>query len=125
MTPPAGKEIEGQVGALADLPLADLKYKWREVYKTESPRRISRNVLVRAIAFRLQEKAFGGMKPVTRRQLAAIAEGRTRPGRASPGSIRIKPGTRLVQVVFRSCRVEQTLRSLHFASQSLRSKSVL
>jgi hypothetical protein len=30
--------------------------------------------LIRAIAYRLQEQAFGGLKPSTRRQLARVAE---------------------------------------------------
>ena len=35
---------------------------------------IGRSFLVRAIAYRLQEQAFGGLKPATRRGLARIAD---------------------------------------------------
>jgi hypothetical protein len=35
---------------------------------------IGRSFLVRAIAYRLQEQAFGGLKPATRRLLARIAD---------------------------------------------------
>jgi len=35
---------------------------------------IGRSFLIRAIAYRLQEQAFGGLKPSTRRQLARVAE---------------------------------------------------
>ena len=36
-------------------------------------RDISRSFLTRAIAYRLQEKAFGGLKPSTQRMLAEFA----------------------------------------------------
>jgi len=49
---------------------ADLKEHWRSLYGAEPPRRISRDLLVRALAYRMQEQALGGLKPFTRRLLA-------------------------------------------------------
>ena len=46
---------------------------WRVLYRTEPPRRISRDLLIRALAYRIQEKALGGIKPSTRRLLAKAA----------------------------------------------------
>jgi hypothetical protein len=51
-----------------------LKERWRILYGTEPPPRISEDLLRRAIAYRLQERAFGGLKPSTRRLLQRIAE---------------------------------------------------
>jgi hypothetical protein len=48
------------IAALTEATLADLKSRWREVYGTEPPPRISRDLLTRAIAYRIQEKALGG-----------------------------------------------------------------
>ena len=52
---------------------ADLKERWRALYGTEPPRRISRDLLMRALAYRIQEQALGGLKPSTRRLLAKVA----------------------------------------------------
>ena len=52
---------------------ADLKERWSALYGTEPPRRISRDLLVRALGYRIQEKALGGLKPSTRRLLAKVA----------------------------------------------------
>jgi len=58
---------------------------------------MSRNVLVRAIAYRIQERALGGLNPSTRRRLdratADLAAGRNH----SPLAPKIKPGTRLLR----------------------------
>ena len=43
------------------------------LYRTEPPRRISRDLLIRALAYRIQERALGGLSPSTRRLLAKVA----------------------------------------------------
>jgi hypothetical protein len=62
-----------EIAALAGASRADLTSRWRALYKTEPPRRISRELLRRAIAYRLQELVLGGLKPATRRLLARVA----------------------------------------------------
>src|SRR5216684_4025939 len=52
---------------------SNLKQRWRALYGTAAPRRISRDLLIRALAYRIQEKALGGLKPSTRRLLAKVA----------------------------------------------------
>jgi hypothetical protein len=73
---------------LANLPAQGperLKERWRILYDTEPPPRISEDLLRRAIAYRLQERAFGGLKPSTRRLLQRIAEdARPRSSSATP-----------------------------------------
>ena len=54
--------------------------------------------MIRAIAYRLQEKAFGGLKPSTRRLLARVAEEAA--AESSPKSLSVrkaKPGTILIR----------------------------
>jgi hypothetical protein len=62
-----------EIAALAGASRTDLTSRWRALYETEPPRRISRELLRRAIAYRLQELTLGGLKPATRRLLARIA----------------------------------------------------
>jgi hypothetical protein len=51
----------------------------------------SRSFLIRAIAYRLQERAFGGLQPLTRRLLARVA------AETAAGSSPKKPQTRKAQ----------------------------
>src|SRR5215472_3834230 len=62
-----------EIAALRQATPADLRERWRALYCTEPPRRISRDLLVRALAYRIQEKALGGLKPSTRRLLLKVA----------------------------------------------------
>ena len=87
--------------ALARLPtldLGELRQQWRGLYKAEAPSHFSRDLLMRAVAYRLQELALGGLRPEPQRRLRQIAQefretGSTRM-RARP---ELKPGTRLIR----------------------------
>jgi DUF2924 family protein len=76
----------------------ELKERWRNLYATEPPRKIHRSLLIQAIAYRMQEKALGALKPSSRRQLMRVA-GNAAGGRQAPGhpSLSPKPGTVLVR----------------------------
>ena len=63
------ERISVEIAALASLGIRDLKSRWRAWYDTEPPARISRELLTSAIAYRLQEREFGGLAPATRRLL--------------------------------------------------------
>ena len=65
--------LASEIAALAEATSADLKIRWRVLYSTEPPSRISRDQLTRAVAYRIQEKALGGLRPSTRRLLAKVA----------------------------------------------------
>jgi hypothetical protein len=55
-------------------------------------------LLVRLLAYRIQEKAYSGLKPETRNQLRVLARKfATNPKTALSNAQRIKPGTRLVR----------------------------
>ena len=84
---------------LAGLPALDrreLREKWRTLYGTEPPAGVRNNFLMHAIAHRMQEKALGGLEPVTRRFLEKTAEDHAS-GKQSVRSIRTEPGTRLLR----------------------------
>lgn len=87
-------EIEQLKSATA----TDLKQRWRALYDTEPPRRISRDLLIRVLAYRIQERALGGLKPSTRRLLAKVAADASarRPIQVAPESA-LKPGTVLLR----------------------------
>jgi Protein of unknown function (DUF2924) len=68
------EKISAEIAALASLDLKDLKLRWRDLYDTEPPSRISRELLTRAIAYRLQGKEFGGLRLTTRWMLERITD---------------------------------------------------
>ncbi len=81
---------------LPDLPLDLLKQRWRELYDAEPPARLGRALLTRAIAYRLQERAAGGLKPAVARLLARVGADIAARRPVVP-SAAAKPGTRLLR----------------------------
>ena len=69
--PPA--DVLGRVAALQMLPTAELKRQWRELFGTEPPP-FNRPYLQSRLAYRVQELAYGGLKPETRARLEALGE---------------------------------------------------
>ena len=59
----SGRHQELSTEALSRLPhldLAELRELWYQLYKTETAPRLSRELLMRAVAYRMQEVASGG-----------------------------------------------------------------
>jgi hypothetical protein len=65
--------IAAQVAALPKTPTPELKQMWRELFDREPPA-FSRNYLISRLAYRIQELAYGGLKPSTRAKLDALAD---------------------------------------------------
>jgi len=77
--------------------LEDLRYEWRRLYRSEPPR-ISRDLLLRGIAYRLQVLEYGGLSKATRRKLKTLAKMVQATGRVAPNlGVSLKPGARLVR----------------------------
>src|SRR5947209_2571822 len=53
-------DARAQVARLETLDGAGLREEWRRLYRAEPPR-LSRDLLTRALAYRIQEVAFGGL----------------------------------------------------------------
>ena len=63
--------------ALARLPMLDLgelRQQWRDLYKAEAPSHFSQNLLMRGVAYRMQELTLGGLRPELQRRLRQIAQ---------------------------------------------------
>ncbi len=95
---PASEGLTEKLAALADLDAAGLRAEWRRLYRSHPPRHIRRDLLVLAIAWKLQERVYGGLTAAQKRRLADIAEELRKNGNLSTGpAIRMKPGLRLVR----------------------------
>lgn len=62
-----------KLASLESSPIKALKQQWRALYGSEPPRRVSRELLTRAVAYRLREQARGALKPSTRKLLVRVA----------------------------------------------------
>jgi hypothetical protein len=67
------KGLAAALEVLAALGPEELNTRWKAVYGSDSPDRLRRPLLIQALAYRLQEQAFGGLKPATRRLLRSVA----------------------------------------------------
>src|SRR5476649_1660948 len=65
--------VLAQLAALKGAPAATLKTKWRSLFDTEPPP-YNRRFLESRLAYRIQELAFGGLKPETVERLDALAD---------------------------------------------------
>lgn len=65
--------IPARLVALKTTPTPDLKVQWRELFASEPPP-FNRQYLVTRLAYRIQELAYGGLKPETIRRLEKLGE---------------------------------------------------
>ena len=65
--------IPARVAALRTAPVGDLRAEWRTLFDSEPPP-FNRRYLENRIAYRIQELAYGGLKPETLRRLEALGE---------------------------------------------------
>jgi hypothetical protein len=83
---------------LPELDLGALRQQWRALYKAEASPHLSRELLVRAVAYRIQEVTLGGLRPKRQRQLRQVAQKLNQTGAANiPLRPELKPGSRLVR----------------------------
>src|SRR5450631_4191262 len=81
----------------AEASLDELRREWRRLYHSDAPR-ISRDLLILGIGYRLQEIEHGGLGKATRRKLRTLAKTLHTTGRIGPTpSLSLKPGARLVR----------------------------
>jgi DUF2924 family protein len=83
---------------LPTLDIGELRQQWRGLYKTPAPQHLSRELLVRAVAHRMQELARGGLRPEPQRQLLRIAQEANKTGAATMRArSELMSGTRLMR----------------------------
>ena len=95
--PKRHNELSQQIAALNELTAQQLRDEWRRLYRGQPPR-LSRDLLIRTISYRMQELAYGGLSKATQRKLAALTRELERKGSivVTPDSC-LRPGTRLVR----------------------------
>ncbi|MBS0251223.1 MAG: DUF2924 domain-containing protein [Proteobacteria bacterium] len=90
-------DVAAELAQLERQTIFELRQEWRRLHQVAPPMRLSRDLLIRGILFKLQERALGGLSKSILRKLSQTGiEPAT--GKQSPApSIALKPGTRLVR----------------------------
>lgn len=85
--------IEAEIDRIRSLGLDALRARWRATFGAAPPKGLTKDLIARMIAYRIQEEAFGGLDRATIKLLEGLAGGKS----AREFNRRLKPGTVLVR----------------------------
>jgi Protein of unknown function (DUF2924) len=95
---PTDPAVEDVLDRLPMMPIAQLRLRYREVFRTDPPKAFGPDLLRRSIAHRIQEKAYGGLSRSVQRLLDQMMKAyAARPNGKIVLPRRIKPGSVLVR----------------------------
>lgn len=93
----ASQDLEEKIMHLAQLDSTELRQSWRAFFRAAPPPNLGRGFMVRALAYRMQERALGGLKPWALRILdrasadqPSLDSPRTPTRRPPPGAVLIR-----------------------------------
>ena len=89
-------KLEVDIIGLVDRSTQDLRLAWRELHRTGPPQGLSRDLLIRALAHRLQEQTYGGTSRARRRLQTLAREFEKGSGSSDPGIV-LRTGMTLVR----------------------------
>ena len=94
---PGTAELEDEIAGLVDRSTPELRLAWRKLHRAGPPVGLSRDLMIRAFANKLQERVHGGPSLALKRRLQTLA-GEPEKGAVSfdPGIV-LKTGTTLVR----------------------------
>ena len=94
----AAPAVEAELDRLSTMPIVELRKRYRALLRTEPPKAFGPDLLRRSIAHTIQEKAYGGLPPATRRLLDQLVKATSaKPNGRLELPRRIKPGSELVR----------------------------
>ena len=94
----ADPAVEAELDRLAGMPIAQLRARYREVFRSDPPKAFGPDLLRRSIAHRIQEKAYGGLSRSAQRLLDQMMKAfAAKPNGKIALPRRIKPGSVLVR----------------------------
>ena len=93
------QKLASQLDRLHELNPEELREQWRTLFGAGPPPKLRSQLMIQALAYRLQEQALGGLKPAIRRLLERIANDAAArlPVSTAPAKMRISAGTVLIR----------------------------
>jgi hypothetical protein len=92
---PDPSDVQAEIAGLLDRSTPELRLAWREFHHAGPPLGLSRDLLIRALAYELQQHAHGGPSLALRRRLQSLA-GASEKGAVDPSTM-LKTGTTLMR----------------------------
>jgi hypothetical protein len=89
-------DLTARLATLEQIETEPLRAEWLRLYRTAPPPRLSRDLLIRGIAHRLQEATYGGLRAAARRKLASTTaefDG----AKNARAAVALQPGAMLVR----------------------------
>jgi Protein of unknown function (DUF2924) len=97
VSPDLLQKVDNQIAALLRSSTSELQKAWQRAKRSQPPKGLSRDLLIRALAYEFQEHAFGSMPKATLRRLKTLASQNAGTGQPTSAVPSLKPGTRLVR----------------------------
>jgi Protein of unknown function (DUF2924) len=94
---PGAAEADDEIAELVNWSIQDLRLGWRKLHRTGPPLGLSRDLMIRALANEVQERADGGPSAALRRRLRTMARELQKGASSFAPGILPKPGTTLVR----------------------------
>ncbi len=95
---PTDPTVETELDRLLTTPIAELRSRYQELFRTASPKAFGPDLLRRAIAQRIQERAYGGLSRSAQRLLNQLIKAyAAKPDSRIELPRRVKPGSVLVR----------------------------
>jgi hypothetical protein len=94
----ASIDIAAELVRLEALRNFELRGEWRRLHHMQPPKSLSRELLLRGITYKIQERAFGGLsKSILRKLIGTEPEASSIENRRAAPRTTVEPGTRLVR----------------------------
>ena len=90
------RPVESEIRALEQAGVIALRAEWRRLFDGDPPR-LSRDLLVRALAYRVQERAMGGLSRASLKRLRDLADNPEGIGPPPDPAASLRPGAKLVR----------------------------
>jgi Protein of unknown function (DUF2924) len=94
---PGLSDIEAEIDGLLDRSTQELRLAWRNLHRTEPPFGVSRDLLIRSLAYELQQRAHGSPNLRLQRRLQTLAAASEKGARFFDPGVVLKAGTTLVR----------------------------
>src|ERR1700730_6726235 len=93
------QKLAAELEQLRELSSEELRERWQTLFGADPPPKLRSSLLIQGIAYRLQEKALGGLRPATLRLLERIADDAAARRQAAPTAekIHLSTGTVLIR----------------------------
>ena len=90
-------DIAAELLRLSNLTIFELRGGWRRLHRMPLPMRLSRDLLIRGISYKLQERLHGGLSKSILRKLEGVSVESEARSAHKPPAVSLKAGTRLIR----------------------------